>query len=36
MTALALGFIAMSPVIFSFLEMPDYRRQVIDFLPIWP
>jgi dolichyl-phosphate-mannose--protein O-mannosyl transferase len=36
MTALALGFIAMSPFIFSFLEMADYRRQVIDFLPIWP
>jgi len=36
MTALALGFIAMSPFIFSFLEMPDYRRQVIELLPIWP
>ncbi len=35
-TALALGFIAMSPFVFSFLDMPDYRRQVIEFLPIWP
>jgi dolichyl-phosphate-mannose-protein mannosyltransferase len=35
-TALALGFIAMSPFSFSFLEMPDYKRQVIDLLPIWP
>ena len=33
---LALGFIAMSPFIFSFLEMPDYRRLVIELLPIWP
>ena len=36
MTALVLGFIAMSPFIFSFLEMPDYRRRVIELLPIWP
>jgi len=36
MAVLAVGFIAMSPFIFSFLDMPDYRRQVIDFLPIWP
>ncbi len=35
-TALVLGFLAMSPFIFSFLDMPDYRRQVIDLLPIWP
>jgi dolichyl-phosphate-mannose--protein O-mannosyl transferase len=33
---LVLGFIAMSPFTFSFIDMPDYRRQVIDFLPIWP
>ncbi len=33
---LALGFIAMSPFIFSFIQMPDYRRHAIDFLPIWP
>jgi len=33
---LALGFVAMSPFIFSFLEMPDYRRRVIELLPIWP
>jgi dolichyl-phosphate-mannose-protein mannosyltransferase len=36
MATLAAGFIAMSPFIFSFLDMPDYKRQVIDFLPIWP
>jgi dolichyl-phosphate-mannose--protein O-mannosyl transferase len=35
-TALALGFIAMSPFIFPFLQMPDYTSRVIDFLPIWP
>jgi dolichyl-phosphate-mannose-protein mannosyltransferase len=35
-TALALGFIAMSPFVFSFLDMPDYRRWVIEFLPVWP
>jgi dolichyl-phosphate-mannose-protein mannosyltransferase len=33
---LALGFIAMSPFIFSFIEMPDYTRRVIEILPIWP
>jgi len=35
-TVLILGFIAMSPFTFSFLDMPDYRRQVIEFLPVWP
>jgi dolichyl-phosphate-mannose-protein mannosyltransferase len=35
-TALALGFVAMSPFTFSFLDVPDYRRWVIEFLPIWP
>ena len=35
-TVLVLGFIAMSPFTFSFLEMPDYKRQVIELLPIWP
>jgi len=36
MTTLALGFIAMSPFIFSFLEMSDYTRRAIEILPIWP
>jgi dolichyl-phosphate-mannose-protein mannosyltransferase len=35
-TVLALGFIAMSPFIFPFLQMSDYTSRVIDFLPIWP
>ncbi len=35
-TVLVLGFIAMSPFTFAFLEMPDYKRQVIELLPIWP
>jgi dolichyl-phosphate-mannose-protein mannosyltransferase len=34
--ALALGFAAMSPFIFSFIELPEYRRLVMEFLPIWP
>jgi len=33
---LALGFVAMSPFIFSFLQMPEYTRRVIALLPIWP
>jgi dolichyl-phosphate-mannose--protein O-mannosyl transferase len=36
MTVLVIGFVAMSPFVFSFLEVPEYRRQVIEFLPIWP
>ncbi len=34
--ALALGFAAMSPFIFSFLQMPEYTRRVNALLPIWP
>jgi len=34
--ALALGFAAMSPFIFSFLQMPEYTSRVIALLPIWP
>jgi len=36
MSVLALGFIAMSPFIFSFLHMSDYTHRVIEILPIWP
>jgi dolichyl-phosphate-mannose-protein mannosyltransferase len=32
---LVLGFLAMSPFVFSFLDVPDYKNQVIEFLPIW-
>ncbi len=35
-SVLALGFIAMSPFIFSFLQMSDYTHRVIEILPIWP